>query len=363
MPAQPDAESELYASHIHHHAVDGMGRARAYLTQPVSLDAHLRTCRALDAYTQRAGGSRWSLRGLVDSPVSPRDVADLLAFDTVIEVSQAPTVVDGRTLACLWTARNSPDRLPARHIRDDVFREIQHVRAYQRELDPVFHERALAMLGRARDHGLSLVCNDPFGDWGFGAVDVEMFVRLLTHFFYVDAETAHRMAHGHGYSTGGNYVFGMNGPDGQLMCVFVMAVWPWGLEPTYTIIDRTQLGPVVDLKVASVLMLLANALVVDRHGRDTLVIGEANSLNARPCIQAGFEPLRQVFDDGPHPVHTNVVWADNPLGDFSAPYGSATRIPGYREVPYTNYGVGVLAPRKVEPFHDTALEFLAAARS
>ncbi|MGP4012523.1 hypothetical protein [Streptomyces sp. 4N124] len=339
-----------------------MGRTRAYLTQPASLEVHLRTCRALDAYTQRAGGSRWSLRGLVDSPVAPRDVADMLAFDTAIEVSQAPAVVDGRLLTCLWIARNSPDRLPARHIRDEVFHEIQRVRAYQRELESLFHEQASAMLDRARDHGLSLVCNDPFGDWGFGAVDVEMFVRLLTHFFFVDPATAHRMAHGHGYSTGGNYVFGMNGPDGRMMCVFVMAVWPWGLEPTYTIIDRTQLEPIVDLSVASVLMLLANALVVDRHGPDTLVIGEANSLNARPCIQAGFEPLPPVFYDGDHPVHTNVVWADNPLGDFGAPYGSLTRIPGYSEVPYTNYAVGVLAPHKAEPYRDTALEFLTARR-
>ncbi|MFI7124458.1 hypothetical protein ACIBQ1_02120 [Nonomuraea sp. NPDC050153] len=352
----------LHAPHVHHQGLDGMGRARAYLTRPVPLDAYLGTCRALDTYARRAGGSRWSLRGVVDGPVSPRDVADRLAHDTVIEVSQAPTVVDGRRLTCLWVARNFPDRVPARHTRDEVFREIQKVRAAQRELDPVFHPRTGTMLDRARDHGLSLVCNDPFGDWGFGGVDVELFVRLLTHFFYVDPEAAQRMAHGHGYSTGGNYAFGMNGPDGRLMCVFVMAVWPWGLEPTYTIIDRTQLRPILELSVASVLMLLANALVVDRHGRDTLVIGEANSLNARPCIQAGFEPLEPVFDDGDHPVHTNVVWADNPLGDFGVPYGSVTRVPGYREVPYTNYGVGVLAPRKVERYRDAALEFLAGAR-
>jgi hypothetical protein len=355
-------ESALYAPHVHHRATDGMGRTRAYLSQPVSLEAYLETCRALAAYTRRAGGSRWSVRGLVNGPVSPREVADRLASGTAIEVSLAPAVVDGQPLTCLWVARNDPDRLPARQVRDDVFAQIQKVRAQQRAMDPTFHQQARTMLDRAREHGLSLVCNDPFGDWGFGGVDVEMFVRLLTHFFYVEPEAARRMAHGEGYSTGGNYVFGMNGPDGRLMCVFVMAVWPWGLEPTFTIIDRTQLKPIIDLSVASVLMLLANALIVDRHGRDTLVIGEANALNARPCIQAGFEPLQPVFDDGEHPVHTNVVWADNPLGDFGAPYGSVTRIPSHREVPYINYGVGVLAPHKVEPFHAAALEFLTGCQ-
>jgi hypothetical protein len=344
---------------VRHQGIDGMGRARSYLTEPVTVESYLRTCAELDEYTRRAGGSRWSLRGLVDSALPAREVADRLAFDTAIEVSQAPAVVDGRGLTCLWVARNAPDRLPPRDIRDEVFRQIQQARGYQRELEPVFHQRAHARLERARQHGLRLVCNDPFGDWGFGGVDVAMFVRLLTHFFYVDAETARDMAHGHGYSTGGNYVFGMNGPDGRLMCVFVMAVWPWGLEPTYTIIDRKQLQPIVDLSVASVLMLLANALIVDRHGPDALVIGEANALNARPCVQAGFEPLPPVFDDGHHPVHTNVVWADNPLGDFGAPYGSATRVPGYREVPYTNYGIGVLAARKASRYRDAALDFLA----
>jgi hypothetical protein len=339
-------------------AIDGMGRARSYLTDPVPVATFLRECAALDEYTRLAGGSRWSLRGLVDGPVPAHEVADRLALDTAVEVSQAPTVVGGQRLTCLWVARNAPDRLPPPETRDEVFRQIQHARMYQREVDPVFHQRARARLDRARAHGLRLVCNDPFGDWGFGGVDVDMFVRLLTHFFYVDARTARDMAHGTGYATGGNYVFGMNGPDGRLMCVFVMALWPWGLEPTYTIIDRKQLQPIVDLSVASVLMLLANALIVDRHGRESLVIGEANALNARPCVQAGFEPLPPVFDDGPHPVHTNVVWADNPLGDFTAPYGSATRVPDYREVPYTNYGIGVLAPRKVEPYRDEARDFL-----
>lgn len=110
-------------------------------------------------------------------------------------------------------------------------------------------------------------------------------------------------------------------------------------------------------------MLLANALIVDRHGPGTLVIGEANSLNARPCLQAGFEPLEPVFfDEDAHPVHTNVVWADNPLGDFGVPYGSAPRVPGYREAPYVNYAVGVLAPHKAEPYRDAALEFLGRGR-
>ncbi|MGX7671550.1 hypothetical protein [Plantactinospora sp. DSM 117369] len=364
MPAELDAGSALRARYVRHPPLDGMGRVRAYLTRPVPVGAYLRTCRALEAHTHGVGGSRWSLRGLVDDgPVSARNVADVLALDTAIEVSQAPAVVDGRPRTCLWVARNLPDRLPARHVRDDVFRQIQEVRAYQRGLDGVFHEQATAMLDRARQHGLSLVCHDPFGDWGSGGIDVEKFVRLVTHFFYLDPETARGMARGRGYSPGGNYLFGMNGPDGRLMCVFVMAAWPWGFEPTYTIIDRRQLGPILDLSVASVLMLLANALVVDRHGRDVLVIGEANSLNARPCVQAGFEPMPPVFDDGEHPVHTNVVWADNPLGDFTVPYGSVTRIPDYREVPYTNYGVGVLAPGKVEPHRDRAREFLAAGRT
>jgi hypothetical protein len=336
-----------------------MGRTRSYLTRPVSPETYLRTCGVLEAYTRGAGGSRWSLRGLVEGAVSPRDAADVLAFDTAIEVSQAPTVVDGRRLTCLWVARNLPDRLPPRHVRDDVLRQIQDARAHQRELDPTFHEQARAMLSRAGEHGLRLVCNDPIGDWGFGAIDVELFVRLLTHFFYVDGATARAMAQGHGYAPGGHYVFGMNNPDGRLMCVFVMAVWPWGLEPTYTIIDRRQLAPILDLSVASVLMLLANALVVDRHGPDALVMGEANALNARACVRAGFEPLAPVFDDGAHPVHTNVVWADNPLGDFTARYGSATRVPHYSEVPYTHYGVGVLAPHKVAPYRDDALRFLS----
>jgi hypothetical protein len=339
--------------------VDGMGRTRSYVTRPVSPETYLRTCQALETYTRRAGGSRWSIRGLVDGRVSPRDLADRLAFDTAIEVSQAPTVVDGRHLTCLWVARNLPDRLPPRDVRDEVLGQIQDARAHQRELDPVFHEQTGAMLSRAEEHGLRLVCNDPFGDWGFGAIDVELFVRLLTHFFYVDSATARTMAYGNGYSTGGHYVFGMNGPDGRMMCVFVMAVWPWGLEPTYTIIDRKQLGPILDLSVASVLMLLANALVVDRHGSDALVMGEANALNARACVRAGFEPLAPVFDDGDHPVHTNVVWADNPLGDFNARYGSATRVPHYSEVPYTNYGVGVLAPHKVAPYRDAALRLMS----
>lgn len=114
-----------------------MGRVRSYLTEPVTVRSYLRTCAELDEYTRRAGGSRWSLRGLVDSAIPAREVADRLAFDTAIEVSQAPAVVDGRGLTCLWVARNAPDRLPPREIRDEVFHQIQRARVYQRELEPV----------------------------------------------------------------------------------------------------------------------------------------------------------------------------------------------------------------------------------
>jgi hypothetical protein len=229
---------------------------------------------------------------------------------------------------------------------------------YQRAFTGRFRAETETLLDKAADAGLRVVCNDPRGDWGSERVDARTFTRLISNLFYYDAPTADLMLRGTGYSTHGHYLFALRAPNGAQLCYFMIAEWPWGWEGTYTMLDGRYAGPSIRLGAARILVLLANALFLGRHGADALVYGEANAMNMRPCIQSGYVGQVPHIIPGPHPVHVNVAWADHPVGTFGTEGQAPGTPPSFTEAPYAHYSVGRLAPELVAPFTERALTFL-----
>ncbi|WP_405914837.1 hypothetical protein [Streptomyces sp. NBC_00728] len=338
---------------------DVTGRSRLHFNEAASCDDFIDKCRLLDAAAAGTTGTKWIVRGLVKDPMSAAEIGEALAFDSPVEVTSFPTSTEFGTGSFLWVARCAPDRIPSIAHQHQTLERIRKVYEYSRSLNERFHHETDALLNKAANAGLRIVCNDPRNEWGRNAVDADVFTRLITNLFYYDEETAGRMLRGQGYSPLGHYLFSLKNAEGTPLCFFMIAEWPWGFEATYTMIDARYAGPALRMGAARVLMILASALFMSRHGNDSLVYGEANYLNMRPCVQSGYESQPPEILGGPHPVHTNIDWADSPVGSFGDDSGgSATRSPRFGETEYTSYMVGRLNPERVAPFIGRAFEFL-----
>lgn len=338
-----------------HKPTDDVGRTRLYFTGTTGLPEFLDGCRLLDEQVRDGSASRWSVRALVPGPVSVAELGGALHGDVPIEVNLLPVRARGESATYVWVSRNSPDRSPGPDARRVFTTAVDRCLEFERNLAPRFAADIRAALERAGDAGLSIVCNDPEGRWGEDRVDGPTFTRLIGEAFYVDEATATAMLRGRGYSHLGHYLFALCDRSGELMAVFVLARWPWGFEATFTIMNAAYPGrPVVGVGPARLLMFAASALVLGRHGADTLLYGEANTANCRPCVQAGYRihpPRLGVADPL---VHENVVWADNPIGGT----GAGGTPPHHGEVPYADYVLMSLDPARVLPHADRAASLL-----
>lgn len=335
--------------------IDDIGRVRIYFDGRVPLSEYLDKCRLLEREITEGPASRWSVRGLVTDMPTDTELRERLGAGGPIEVNRLPVRIAGREQEYLWVSRNSPDRLPDADARQRFADRIAACGQFQDQVAPNFADHTRQLLDRARAAGLSLVCNDPFEEWGTDQVDADTFARLIGELFYVGPESARLMTRGRGYSTSWHYLFGLRDRAGELLAVFVLAKWPWGFEATYTMMNRAYAGDAVGAGGANLLMLLSSALLLSRHGTDTLVYGEANAANCRPCVQAGYRIVPLDLGGTDPLVHRNVVWADNPIG---APDTSA-EAPHHSIAEYISYVLMRLDTRAVAPFTDQALDFLA----
>lgn len=338
-----------------HKPIDDIGRVRIYFTRRISFPEYLDSCRMLEREITAGPASRWSVRGLVADAPSDAELRERLGADGPIEVNRLPVRIAGRDQEYLWVSRNSADRLPDADARQRFAARIAACERFQDQVTADFAQHTRQLLDRARAAGLRLVCNDPFEEWGTDQIDADTFTRLIGELFYVGPESARKMTQGRGYSTSWHYVFGLRDRDGELLAVFVLAKWPWGFEATYTMMNRAYAGSAVGAGGANLLMLLSSALLLSRHGPDTLVYGEANAANCRPCVQAGYRIVPLDLGGTDPLVHRNVVWADNPIGAS----GASPEAPHHSVAEYISYVLMRLDTRAVEPFADQALDFLA----
>ncbi|MFC5200373.1 hypothetical protein [Streptomyces kaempferi] len=338
---------------------DATGRSRLHFNEATSCDDFIEKCRLLDAAATGTTGTKWIVRGLVKDPMPATEIGKLLGYNTPVEVTSFPTSTEYGTGSFLWVARCASDRIPSPLHQQQTLERIRKVCEYSRTLNARFHDETDAILSKAAKAGLRIVCNDPRNEWGKNAVDADIFTRLITNLFCYSDKTAKLMLHGQGYSPLGHCLFALNNAEGTPLCFFLIAEWPWGFEATYTMIDARYSGPALRMGAARVLMILASALFVSRHGNDALIYGEANYMNMRPCVQSGYESQPPEILGGPNPVHTNIDWADSPIGSFGADSGGTNALPPrFGETKYTSYMIGRLNPEKVAPFTGRALEFL-----
>lgn len=222
---------------------DVTGRSRLHFNEAASCDDFIDKCRLLDAAAAGTTGTKWIVRGLVKDPMSAAEIGEALAFDSPVEVTSFPTSTEFGTGSFLWVARCAPDRIPSIAHQHQTLERIRKVYEYSRSLNERFHHETDALLNKAANAGLRIVCNDPRNEWGRNAVDADVFTRLITNLFYYDEETAGRMLRGQGYSPLGHYLFSLKNAEGTPLCFFMIAEWPWGFEATYTMIDARYAGP------------------------------------------------------------------------------------------------------------------------
>lgn len=359
----------MFDLEVVHKPVDDVGRSRMYFTGLADISDFVAKCRFLEGDLRRADGSRWTARALVSDPGTLAGLHAAIGVDGPLEVIRLPVEVDGGGATYLWVSRNIAARQPGAAARAAFLDSVDVHLGLQRSAEATFEDRAAAMLDAAAAAGLRLVCNDPFGEWGVDQLPRETFQRMVDQAFYVDRASAAELIEGRGYTFLWHYMFGLLGRDGELLCVFMLARWPWGFEATYTIQNRAHLAhlgrpghlgtasPGAGAGIANVLMFLANCLLLERHGPGQLVYGEANVANCRPCLDAGYEIVAPDIGVEHELVHQNVVWADNPIGTPNrTPYSPA---PHFSERPYASYVLMTLNDAKLKPFIGQVGDFLA----
>lgn len=338
--------------------MDRIGRSQIYFSEPQSSSGLLSAFHELGRFTAGKGGSRWWARGLVTDTIAGADLRAASVSSSPLELTQMPARgEDGRMMTFVQIAQNSEDRLPSAVRRDTFITQARECIDFEEKISADFHDRAEALVDAAREAGVSLVCNDPTGEWGNG-ITGEVFRRLIKSVFFVNDEAASSMLLGHGYSPMWHYLFGIRGADDQLTHAMVYAKWPWGFEATYIMKDNTHKGPQLR-HAASLLALLSSALVIGRHGGDSLCYGETNAASSKGGALAGFRICRpDIVTDGPL-VHHNVLWAENPLGYSSTAQNGDAPPPPYTQWEYENYTPVMLDHSKVQPYRKDAQDFLA----
>jgi hypothetical protein len=109
-------------------------------------------------------------------------------------------------------------------------------------------------------------------------------------------------------------------------------------------------------------MLLACALVLDRHGPETLLYGESNINNINACIGpgSGVLPPRTFSIDNGNAVHENIFWAENPIGSSQGidAWQETPRPPSHVETEYANYALMTVRNELVLPYRQQAYDLL-----
>ncbi len=351
--------------------LDGEGRIRLYYADVVELSRFIADCQALDTELRGSAASRWTARGMVAEHEPICQISEQLGKQDAapLEVVSLPVTAAGRDVDYLWISRNAPDRLPARAARASFATSMELHRQFQEQWSARFHEHTDGMLRHARGAGLEVVCNDGLGDWGVDQLPRETFRTLVGEAFYVSRPAADALLEGRGYSPLGHAMFGLLDRRGELLCILMLARWPWGFEVTYGILNRSYVAaPAIadELRqvgsLGSVLMIAAVALHLARHGAGPLVYGEANVANCRPCIKAGFE-LAPLQLDPDQQVNRNVVWADNPIGAHGASATEAgPHAPHHSVADYVSYALMTLAADKLMPHIGDATALLRTGR-
>ncbi|MFI5689761.1 hypothetical protein [Streptomyces sp. NPDC051636] len=339
--------------------MDRIGRSQIYFNEPQSSSDFLRDFHALGRFTVGQGGSRWWARGLVTDAVDSADLRAASVSSSPLEVTQMPARGDdGRTMTFVQIAQNSEDRMPSAEVRGSFIQQAQRHIDFEEKICGDFHHRANTLVAAAMETGVALVCNDPTGEWGMG-ITADVFRRLIKSVFFVDDDTASKMLQGKGYSPRGHYLFGIRHADGRLSHAMVYAKWPWGFEATYIMKDDAYTGGQLR-HAASLLALLSSALVLGRHGGDSLCYGETNAASSKTGALAGFRICRpDVVTDAPL-LHRNILWAENPLGYSAAAHDGQALPPPYNQWTYENYTPVMLDSSKVQPYRETAMDLLAA---
>lgn len=337
---------------------DDIGRSRAYCRGSMSSKEFIEICKYLDSRLISNQCSRWSARGIVKDDIDLSSLIGIASPEAPIEVNRLPVNYNGQQQQYVWISRNSPSRSVNNEIKMDFINTLSKRIEFQQRQKLTFMRESEEMFDLARKSGLKLVCNDPFGEWGESRIKAKEFHNLIGSFFYGSEETASQMAEGRGYSTYHHYLFGIRSSSGELLGVFVLAKWPWGFEGTYTMVKPDRL--VAKLGIAKLMMLSANALLLSRYGDNHLIYGEANTANCRPCIQAGYDIIPVRLGEADANIHENVIWADNPIGEYSvANTDSMSLPPTHLEQSYVNYALMRLDSTRVMPFIQQAYNILS----
>ena len=337
--------------------LDAVGRVRAYGEGLVDGDQFLETCARLDELCLTSGGSRWAVRALVPRHVDVTpDRLGLVAPGGPLEVNRIAVRCDGDDHDYLWVARNLHDRGPDESEVARFVAAVDRLCDYQEGYLADFGARAESLLSLVHERKLRLVCHDPQGEWGQRQVHPDVFAAALHQLFYFSHDDAARMVEGSGYSRHGHYVFGLEDDGRELLAMFVLAQFDWGFEGTYTMVNST-LSARRTAGAARLLMLLANALVLGRHGPDTVLYGEANLNNIKACISAGYTVIPPRLTVG---VHENVVWRDNPIGRL---VGTDPHIvvqpPSYHQEEYVDYALMQARNEVILPYVAAAQDLIA----
>lgn len=337
--------------------VDDIGRTRAYIRSVVSIEQYLIICKKLDSEIDDENCSRWTVRGIVNNCPAAEIISEKLSTDTFVEINALPIIHDGVNQTFLWVSRNSKSRVVTGGTRKEFSDNLQKHISFQQDYALRFNSSSSELFDMAKKNEWSLVCNDPFSEWGENKISKTEFFSFLKSYFYVDEKTAELMLQGRGYSTYNHYLFGLKDKSGELLGVFVLAKWPWGFEGTYTMVKPSKK---IGRGVAKILMLASNALLVSRYGNDHLIYGEANTANCRPCIQAGYEIVPPDLKSGMPNYQRNIIWADNPIGNYKGEDDIKHDMspPNHKDSQYASYALMKLDNNKVKKFVKDSFQLL-----
>lgn len=334
---------------------DHVGRSKVYKSGVVSeAQAFFEFSEMLQACDQNPKVTRVSYRTL--SVPRPHEDVEYPHLDgwAQLEVNAVPLNDSDQKL--LWISKNKMVRAPSEEYMKNFGKKIYSLLDYEYKTN--FNLASQELIDSAVSKKWKLRCNDPKAEWGTNQVHGDLFPALLRHLFYFDNETAIAMLHNEGYSADGHYVFSMENEWAQTLCVFVLAEFPWGFEGTYTMVNPTMSFREVN-GAARLLMLLANSLVLSRHGEKTLLYGEANKSNIKAFLHAGYRICPPQIDPSAS-VHSNIVWRDNPIGNYDRgdEYRPTPVPPSHYEKEYADYAVMRADNLQIIPYIDDALRLL-----
>lgn len=339
---------------IDNHQIDPMGRAKVIKYERIDSGQFYDSIRTLEARLNNTEASRWVFRGLIPPDTDLVEIDNVVDPRRVLEQTCWPTP-DGSLF--VWLAANSPSRVPSLGVREGFINDVASIQRSANARARDFSADSLDVLQSAVDKSWIVECYDPQGNIGNGISDPRNISEMLQNVFYIDRRLAEDMAQGVGYSDFGHYIFALKDSSKRALCMYMLALWPWGIEGTYTIVNPAiREASRESLKgAASFLMLVANSVVNKEFRGGQRIFGESNLYNCPACMDAGFEIAPpETLMSGLR--YTNVVWSDNPINkDSRAP---SRETPSHLEDAYYNYVVVSANLDKLRTLEDSAIEFI-----